>query len=117
MNAQELRCPACFAPIAAVDGALSKCRYCGATIAIHGVPARAPLVPAGQPIDSAIVLEDVGPNKIEVIRVVREHLGSGLREAKELVERAPCVIADWPGQSLRLVQFRDALRGAGARTR
>lgn len=36
-----------------------------------------------------VILKDVGPNKIQVIKVVRELTGLGLKEAKELVEGAP----------------------------
>jgi large subunit ribosomal protein L7/L12 len=36
-----------------------------------------------------VELTDVGPNKIKVIKVVREVTGLGLKEAKELVEGAP----------------------------
>jgi large subunit ribosomal protein L7/L12 len=35
------------------------------------------------------VLTDVGPNKIPVIKVVRELTGLGLKEAKDLVDAAP----------------------------
>jgi large subunit ribosomal protein L7/L12 len=38
-----------------------------------------------------VVLEEVG-NKIYVIKVVREWTGLGLKEAKDLVEDAPCII-------------------------
>ncbi len=36
-----------------------------------------------------VVLKDVGPNKIQVIKVVRELTSLGLKEAKDLVEAAP----------------------------
>jgi large subunit ribosomal protein L7/L12 len=36
-----------------------------------------------------VILKDVGPNKIQVIKVVRELTSLGLKEAKELVEGAP----------------------------
>lgn len=35
------------------------------------------------------ILKDVGPEKIKVIKVVRELTGLGLKEAKELVDTAP----------------------------
>ena len=37
----------------------------------------------------AAVLAEVGPNKIPVIKVVRELTGLGLKEAKDLVDQAP----------------------------
>jgi large subunit ribosomal protein L7/L12 len=36
-----------------------------------------------------VVLKAVGPNKIAVIKVIREATGLGLKEAKELAEAAP----------------------------
>jgi regulator of protease activity HflC (stomatin/prohibitin superfamily) len=38
-------------------------------------------------------LLSVGPNKIRVIQVVLQHTGLGLKDAKDLVERAPCIVA------------------------
>ncbi len=35
------------------------------------------------------ILKEVGPEKIKVIKVVRELTGLGLKEAKELVDNAP----------------------------
>jgi len=37
----------------------------------------------------AAILAEVGPNKIPVIKVVRELTGLGLKEAKDLVDAAP----------------------------
>ncbi len=37
----------------------------------------------------AVMLKEIGPNKINVIKAVREVTSLGLREAKELVESAP----------------------------
>ena len=39
-------------------------------------------------------LTEVGPNKVKVIKVVREATGLGLKEAKELVDGAPKVIKE-----------------------
>ena len=36
-----------------------------------------------------VELAEVGPNKVKVIKVVREITGLGLKEAKELVDNAP----------------------------
>ena len=41
-----------------------------------------------------VSLEEVGANKIAVIKVVRELTGLGLKEAKELVEAAPKAIKE-----------------------
>ncbi|MYC29015.1 MAG: 50S ribosomal protein L7/L12 [Chloroflexi bacterium] len=39
-------------------------------------------------------LQDIGPNKINVIKAVREITSLGLREAKELVESAPARVKE-----------------------
>ena len=36
-----------------------------------------------------VELTDIGPNKVKVIKVVREITGLGLKDAKDLVEAAP----------------------------
>ena len=41
-----------------------------------------------------VVLKDIGPNKINVIKAVREVTTLGLREAKELVESAPKAVRE-----------------------
>jgi large subunit ribosomal protein L7/L12 len=40
------------------------------------------------------VLTEVGPNKIPVIKVVRELTGLGLKEAKDLVDAAPKAVKE-----------------------
>jgi len=40
------------------------------------------------------VLAEVGPNKIPVIKVVRELTGLGLKEAKDLVDAAPKAVKE-----------------------
>mgnify|MGYP002731894169 FL=1 len=41
-----------------------------------------------------VELTEVGPNKIKVIRVIREITGLGLKESKDLVEAAPKVVKE-----------------------
>jgi large subunit ribosomal protein L7/L12 len=64
-----------------------------APVAIAAAPAAAPAAAAAPPEDEQtefnVVLQDVGANKINVIKAVREMTTLGLREAKELVESAP----------------------------
>jgi large subunit ribosomal protein L7/L12 len=45
--------------------------------------------PAEEKTEFNVVLSDVGPNKINVIKVVREVTSLGLKEAKDLVDSAP----------------------------
>ena len=41
-----------------------------------------------------VELTEVGPNKVKVIKVVREVTGPGLKEAKEVVDGAPKVVKE-----------------------
>lgn len=42
----------------------------------------------------SVILKDVGANKVNVIKVVREITGLGLMEAKKLVDNAPSTIKE-----------------------
>lgn len=63
-----------------------------------GVSAAAPVMMAGAaPVAAAeeeksefdVILAEIGPNKMAVIKAVKEITGLGLKEAKELVDTAP----------------------------
>ena len=41
-----------------------------------------------------VELTEVGPNKVKVIKVVREATGLGLKEAKEVVDGAPKIVKE-----------------------
>ena len=45
-----------------------------------------------------VILKEVGPNKINVIKVVRALTNLGLKEAKELVEGAPSTVMEQVGK-------------------
>ena len=49
----------------------------------------APAAPVEEQTEFDAVLTEVGPNKINVIKVVRELTGLGLKEAKAVVDEAP----------------------------
>ena len=44
--------------------------------------------------DFNVELTEVGPNKVKVIKVVREVTGLGLKEAKEVVDGAPKIVKE-----------------------
>jgi len=54
--------------------------------------------PAAAPVEEKTefdaILSEVGPNKINVIKVVRELTGLGLKEAKAVVDEAPKAIKE-----------------------
>ena len=54
-----------------------------------GAPATGGEAAAEEQTEFSAVLAEVGPNKIPVIKVVRELTGLGLKEAKDLVDAAP----------------------------
>ena len=41
-----------------------------------------------------VELTEIGPNKVQIIKIAREATGLGLKEAKDLVEAAPKVIKE-----------------------
>lgn len=54
-----------------------------------GGGAAAAAAPVEEKTEFTVVLTDIGANKINVIKVVREATSLGLKEAKDLVESAP----------------------------
>ena len=65
-----------------------------APAAAAAAPSAAPAAGAAAPVveeqsEFSAVLTEVGPNKIPVIKVVRELTGLGLKEAKDLVDASP----------------------------
>ena len=71
------------APVAAAAGP--------AAAATEAAPASAPVE---EKTEFDAVLTEVGPNKINVIKVVRELTGLGLKEAKAVVDEAPKAIKE-----------------------
>lgn len=70
-----------------------------------GVSAAAPVAMAAAPVaggeaaeeeqtEFTVTLKAVGPNKIKVIKAVREATGLGLKEAKGLVDEAPKAVKE-----------------------
>src|SRR5438067_12405862 len=60
-----------------------------APVAIAAAPGAAAAAPAEVKDEFTVVLAAAGDKKINVIKVVREITGLGLKEAKDLVEAAP----------------------------
>ena len=58
-------------------------------MAMPGMAAGGAAAPAEEKTEFTVTLTDVGGNKINVIKVVREVTSLGLKEAKDLVESAP----------------------------
>ena len=60
-----------------------------------------------------VELTEVGPNKVKVIKVVREITGLGLKEAKELVDGAPKVVKEGVSKA-EAEEIKAKLEGEGA---
>ncbi len=84
----------------------------GAMPMMAGAPAAA-VEEEEEKTEFTVVLKDIGPKKIEVIKVVRSLTSLGLKEAKELVEGAPSnVMEDVAKQSAE--EAKGKLEEAGA---
>jgi large subunit ribosomal protein L7/L12 len=59
-----------------------------------GAAAGGAAAPAEEQTEFTVTLTDIGGNKINVIKVVREVTSLGLKEAKDLVESAPKAIKE-----------------------
>ncbi len=67
-----------------------------APVAVAAAPAAAAPAAGGDEEKSeyAVVLTDVGPKKMDVIKLVKDATGLGLKEAKELVDAAPKAVKE-----------------------
>ena len=63
-------------------------------VAGGGAGAGAAAAPAEEKTEFTVVLKEVGANKINVIKAVREVTSLGLKEAKDLVDGAPKTVKD-----------------------
>lgn len=73
----------------------------GVTAAAPMMAAAAPTAGGGGPAEAVeektefdVILTDVGPNKVQVIKAVRELTSLGLKEAKDVVEAAPKAVRE-----------------------
>jgi large subunit ribosomal protein L7/L12 len=65
-----------------------------APVMMAGGGAAAGAAPAEEKTEFAVVLTEVGANKINVIKAVREVTSLGLKEAKDLVDGAPKTVKE-----------------------
>ncbi len=62
----------------------------------------------------SVELQEIGPNKINVIKAVREVTTLGLKEAKDLVESAPTMVKEAVAKD-EAEEVKGKLEGAGAK--
>lgn len=79
--------------------------------AAPAAPAEAP--PAEEKTEFNVTLKDIGPNKISVIKAVRELTTLGLKESKDLVESAPKVVREGVNKD-EAATIKQRLESAGA---
>ncbi len=87
----------------------------------YGVSAAAVAAPAAAGAASAaeekssfdVVLKEVGPNKIQVIKAVRDVTGLGLKEAKDLVDGAPKTVKEGVAKD-EAEEMKEKFTAAGA---
>jgi large subunit ribosomal protein L7/L12 len=65
-----------------------------APVAVAGTATGPAAAPAEEKTEFNVVLTDAGEKKIQVIKVVRELTGLGLKEAKDLVDGAPKTVKE-----------------------
>jgi len=74
----------------------------------------APAAAVEEKTEFTVILADGGPNKINVIKAVREITALGLKEAKDLVEGAPKPIKEGIGKE-ESEDIKKKLEAAGAK--
>ena len=82
----------------------------GVVVAAAGAGAEA----AEEKDEFDVELTEVGPNKVKVIKVVREATGLGLKEAKEVVDGAPKVVKEGASKS-EAEELKTKLEAEGAK--
>jgi large subunit ribosomal protein L7/L12 len=88
-----------------------------APVAVAAGPAAggaAPAAAAEEQTEFTVVLKEAGASKINVIKVVREITGLGLKEAKDLVEGAPKDLKEGVSKA-DAADFKKKLEEAGAK--
>ena len=79
-----------------------------------GPAAAAPAAAVEEKTEFTVELKDAGANKINVIKVVREVTGLGLKEAKDLVEGAPKAVKEAVSKA-EAEELKKKLEDAGAK--
>ena len=111
------KCPVCAAP---ASPASKSCSFCGTPLYFANAPQSAPAPQVSVPQPSAggnthkISFIHCGPQKLGVIKVIRETLGVGLKEAKDLVEACPITVTVAMTYNEALM-FQKELQKLGAR--
>jgi len=82
-------------------------------IATAAAPVVAAAPPAEEKTEFTVILKDMGANKINVIKAVRELTSLGLKESKDLVESAPKAVKEGVNKD-EAAAIKQKLEAAGA---
>jgi large subunit ribosomal protein L7/L12 len=85
-----------------------------APAAVMAAPAGAAAAPAVEQTEFDVILAEAGPEKIKVIKAVRELTSLGLTEAKSFVESAPKAVKEGVNKD-EAEQVKKKLEEAGAK--
>ena len=85
-----------------------------AAAADGGAAAAGDVAAAEEKDEFDVELTEVGPNKVKVIKVVREATGLGLKEAKEVVDGAPKVLKEGASKA-EAEELKTKLEAEGAK--
>ena len=80
---------------------------------VQGVAATAEAAAEEEKTEFDVSITEIGPQKIQVIKAVREVTTLGLKEAKELVESAPVAVKEAIAKD-EAEEIKEKLEGAGA---
>ena len=72
-----------------------------------------PVLEEEEQVVFTVILKEIGPNKINVIKAVREFTTLGLREAKSLVDTAPQVVKEGMNK-YEVAEIKAKLEATGA---
>jgi large subunit ribosomal protein L7/L12 len=84
-----------------------------APVAVAAAPGAAAAAPVEEKTEFDVVLKAAGASKLNVIKVVRELTGLGLKDAKDLVEGAPKTIKEGISKE-DAEKIAEQLKAAGA---
>lgn len=84
-----------------------------APVAMAAAPAAAAAAPAEEKTEFNVILKDVGPKKIDVIKVIRQITNLGLKDAKDLAETAGAKVLEAAGKEAA-TEAKSKLEAAGA---
>jgi large subunit ribosomal protein L7/L12 len=84
-----------------------------AAVAVAAPAAAGDAAPAEEKTEFNVMMTKTGDNKINVIKAVRAITGLGLKEAKDLVEAAPCAVKEGVNKA-QAADIKKQLEEAGA---